>query len=302
MSEDSTPRTSRASDIRTGASGVVLMFLASGCLCIMAAAVKALGPGFPYAEAVMFRALLGLPLLLGLGWRQYQRGQSLRPRRADLLLLRGVLGLCTMIGNFYALQRGVLANIVVINRFQPVVVAIAAPLLIRETMPRLTIAALCLSLLGVLMVAQPSAAGVDTASAVALAATFTSAMAHLSVRRLSATDAPLTIVICFTAITTVGATTMALPVWSTPTVHQWGLLLAAALSATCGQLSMTVAYGRQPAPVVAAASYSSVVFALIIGYLFWKEVPNSLALGGAAVVTAAGVLLTLGSSTGSAAN
>jgi drug/metabolite transporter (DMT)-like permease len=55
--------------------------------------------------------------------------------------------------------------------------------------------------------------------------------------------------------------------------------------ASLGQLCMTVAYQYDRAPAVASASYTSVIPAVIYGYLFWGEVPHPLTwLGGGLIV------------------
>jgi len=273
----------------TGAmSGVALMLAACGCFAVMSALVKALGPGFPFAEAVMFRALFGL---VALGAAARWRRIALRPKRYDLLVVRGLFGLTAMSCYFYALQRGLLANVVMIGRLQPVLVALLAPLLLRERAQREVVAALALGLGGVLLVVRPSYAGVDAASVAALIATLASALAHLTLRRLGATDHPWTIVLVFSAITTVGGGLLALPAMVWPTGLQWTLLAGIAACATFGQLLMTTAYRREVAPVVSAAGYSWVVYALVLGVVFWGEIPDAAALAGGAAIVVGGVVL-----------
>jgi drug/metabolite transporter (DMT)-like permease len=54
---------------------------------------------------------------------------------------------------------------------------------------------------------------------------------------------------------------------------------------------MTSAYRVDRAPVVAAASYTSVLLSLIYGYLFWKEVPHPLAWLGGGLIVFGGLML-----------
>ena len=54
---------------------------------------------------------------------------------------------------------------------------------------------------------------------------------------------------------------------------------------------MTSAYRHDKAPVVAAASYSSVVLSVLYGYLFWKETPVPLAWFGGLLIIGGGLLL-----------
>lgn len=265
------------------------MVISSAAFTGMSALIKALGPDFPTAEAAMFRALFGLPVVAGLMWRARVSPRLSRPW---LMLVRGLFGLAAMLGFFYSLQRGVLANMVILHRSQPVWMAVLAPMLLKEKVPPSIGVVVAVSLVGVFMVVQPSSAGIDWASAAGLGGALSSAFAHMAVRRLSVTHHPLVIVFGFGLITTVGAALIAAPVLVIPSLRDLALLGGAALCATVGQVSMTMAYGRDRAPVVAAASYSSVVFSLLVGLLLWGELPNTLALtGGSAIVVAGGVLI-----------
>lgn len=273
-----------------GFSGVTLMVLASAAFSAMSACVKALGPAFPFAEAVLVRALLGLPLLLLLARAQRV---PLRMHRPALLLLRALLGFVGISSLFFALQRAPLAIVTLLNRLQPLFVAMLAPWLLGERTTRGTALVLLVSLAGTALVLRPASAHFDLPALVALVGAVFSALAHLAVRRLSASDHPLLIVIAFSLVEILGGTAFSLGRFVVPSLPQWGLLIGTGLAGTAGQLLMTHAYVHDEAPRVAAASYSSVVWALAIGYLVWRELPDPLALLGGGLIVAAGLTLVL---------
>ena len=66
--------------------------------------------------------------------------------------------------------------------------------------------------------------------------------------------------------------------------------VAMGLTATLGQLAMTRAYAHAPAAQVGPFIYSSVVFAAVLDWLFWRTLPDAFTLAGAALVVAAGIL------------
>ena len=272
-------------------NGVTLMVLASASFSLMSAFVKALGKGFPFAEVALFRALFGLPPVLLL-----IRRKKLSPKlnRPWLMLARGSLGFVTMLTTFYSLQRGKLAEITVVSRTQPIFVSLLAPLLLAERATGGVYVALLAGVVGTIMVVKPTPELINMPAAVRFGGSFTSALAHLAVRRLNATHQPEVIVLYFNLITLVGSTATALPHFVTPSATEWLLLMGVACFATIGQLLMTNAYRRDAAPVVSASSYSSVGFSLIIGYVFWSELPDTLALIGGLVVVIAGTALAYG--------
>lgn len=265
------------------------MIIASGFFSVMFALVKGLGPDLPFSEVVFFRALFSLPIILVLLRR---RRFSLRPRQWPLMLARGLLGLTAMSGYFFALQRGVMANIAVIARTQPIFVTFLSPVLVGDQIPRVALLALAMGFGGALLVIKPAALSLlDLACLVALGSAVFSALAHLAVRRLNATNPPEVIVLYFTLVIGIGGGLMSVPVFVLPDIRQWLFLASMALSATGGQILMTTAYSRDSAPVVSAAAYSIVLFALLFGYLFWLELPDAMSLVGGAVIVVAGVLL-----------
>lgn len=267
-----------------------LMVLASACFAAMSACVKALGPDFPFTEVALVRAALGLPALLLLA---RVRRVPLRVHRPALLLLRGLLGFSGVACLFFALQRAPLAIVTLLNRLQPLFVAALAPRLLGERTTRGTALVLLVSLAGAALVLRPTSAHFDLPVLVAVVGAFVSALAHLAVRRLSATDHPLLIVIAFSVVDVLGGTVFSIGRFVVPNLTQWGLLAGTALAGGAGQVLMTHAYVHDEASRVAAASYSSVVWALVIGYALWGELPDPLALVGGGLIVAAGLALLL---------
>jgi len=267
--------------------GAVLMLLASASFATMAAMVKAIGPGIPMTQLVFLRCLLALPVLF-LFIRQLSLPALVKAR--GVLVIRTLLGMTAMHAFFYALTHMPLADCIFIGRVQPLLLALFAPLVLGESAPRSAWFAIATGLAGVGLVMTP---GVNwsLAGAVAFGGAALSAGAHMLVRRLNRTDQPLIIVFNFIFLT--GAIS---GVWSIPnfvplTGRQWLLISGVAFFASLGQMLMTLAYRRDQAPAVAAASYSSVILSVFYGAFFWNEVPGIPALAGAALILTGGLFL-----------
>jgi drug/metabolite transporter (DMT)-like permease len=268
------------------------MLAASGLFSAMFAMVKALGPGFPNTEAAFFRALLSLPLMAALLWRSRRStGLSLRPARPALMAARGLFGCAAMLGFFYALPRGKLADLMIISRTQPIFITILARVILGERASRLALACLVGGFAGAFLVIKPGLGWLNLPAAIALGAAVLSALAHLAVRQLNATDPPLLIVLYFTLIVGTCSGLLSIPVFVVPDLRQLLLLVALAQCAAFGQLLMTTAYGRDTAPVVAASAYAIVLYGLLLGYLLWGEMPDGMALLGGVLIVGAGVVL-----------
>ena len=244
----------------------------------------------PIQEIMFLRTLVASPFLLIMALKQ---GKPLLAKDGKSMLVRSFLGAGAMLGFYYAITHMPLAECIFLGRTQPMFLACLAPLLIGEKTPRVAWLAIFLGLSGVALIIEPGFSWVSGAW-VALLAALLSACAHLMVRKLNRTDEPLTIVLDFTIIAALITGALALPVFVRPSLNHWFLLIGIAIFASMGQLLMTHAYRRDNAPVVAAASYSSVLLSIIYGYMFWGETVKALSILGGLFIVAGGITLVLG--------
>jgi drug/metabolite transporter (DMT)-like permease len=263
------------------------MILASASFSTMSALVKAVGQGIPPLQLVFLRCAFSVPVLL-LFVRL--RGRPLRVRAGKVLLFRTIFGLAAMIGFFYALANMPLADCIFIGRSQPLILALAAPFLIGERTPRAAAFAIVTGFVGVALIMKPAMEW-PLAAWITLGSAAFSALAHLMVRRLNATDPPLTIVLDFTFLAALVTAVPVLPGFVPLTGVQWLLVAGIVLCACLGQVLMTSAYRMDRAPVVASASYASVVLSVVYGYFFWGEIPQPLAWAGGALIVFGGLML-----------
>ena len=258
------------------------MFSASTCFVTMSTLVKTMGDSLPLAELMFLRCLLAIPFLLA---ALVKRGKPLIARAWNVLLLRTFFGTVAMFCFYYALTHMPLADCVFLGRTQPLLLTLAAPFIVGERAPKEAWVAILCGLSGSLIIMRPGLAW-SGAAWVALLAAATAAIAHLLVRKLSRTDDPGVIVFNFTALLAIASGVLCSQSFQVPTLRQWGLIAGISLLASSGQYLLTMAYGYDKAPAIAASSYASVVLSVIYGYFFWGEVPTpSTWIGGGCIVS-----------------
>lgn len=267
--------------------GAVLMLLASACFTTMAAILKAVGTDIPLVQLVFLRSVLSLPILFVILVAQ---GKPLAVKAKKVLIIRSCFGMVAMGCYFYALTHMPLAECIFIGRTQPLLLALLAPVIIQERVPRAAWFAIGTGIAGTAIIMKPAMAW-PLAAWVALAAAGAAALAQLLVRRLNRTDHPLAIVFNFLLVTAIVTSFGALPRYVPMSNEQWLLLIGVALFATAGQLLMTFAYRYDKAPAVASASYSSIVLSILYGYLFWGELPHPMAWFGGFLIVIGGTFL-----------
>ncbi|MBK7824480.1 DMT family transporter [Nannocystis sp.] len=282
--------------------GLLLMLLATAAFVGMSVCVKSLREaGMSTAEVIFFRMTPGLVWL----WFELRvhRKLELRPHRRDLVYLRSLFGIGAMATNFYAVQTLTLVQHNVLSLLQPVFIALLAPLLLRERMHAVVLAALVLAGGGALLVLDPGAAPAGLGAVplvpacLGVASALFSAFAHMTIRRTAAHESPELVVFYFA----LHASLFGL-VWSAASGglgHLFDLVSSATLAAlvglalfgVLGQIAMTRAYGHAPATLVAIVAYVGIPFSLLADILLWDAHAGVSALVGALLMVAAGLLL-----------
>jgi drug/metabolite transporter (DMT)-like permease len=276
--------------IRPSARGPVLMIGASLLFTAMVACVKVARQELGSIELMAWRAVIGVPVAGVLAWRV---GAAIRNRR--VMALRVGFGFCAMACFFTATKGLTLADLSLISRTQPLLLTVAAPLVLgasEKSGPRVWVL-LAAGMVGCAILVGPDLAVGSTWALWALGASASSAAAHLCLRVLGRTEQPAAVVFAFqTAVGAIafgwlGATgTLRLP----PT-ELWPYVLGAGLFATGGQLLMTEAYRQERAAVVAAASYTGPVWGVLGDVLFFAALPSGWDWVGGALIVAAGLAL-----------
>lgn len=270
---------------------VGLRFMAAGAFffAAMAALVKVAGGRFPTMEVVFARSVV----VLAITWATVRlRGGSLAGKEPRLLLLRGVLGFGALSCFYFGVIHLPLAEATVIQYTNPIWTGLLAGLFLGEAATRKESGLALVSLVGVVLVAQPTVLFGQGAAAplppgavaVALAGAVLSAGAYVTVRRLRA-EAAMTVVFWFAAISVL----LSLPAvllggWVLPRGGEWFLLLGVGITTHLGQVFLTWALQREAAGRATTVGYLQILFAAGWGWLLFGQLPNRLSLAGGAVI------------------
>ncbi len=272
--------------------GALLVVLASAMFAVMGAGIKTVSSALPVEMIVFFHNLFGLiclaPWLLRVG------AVGLTTRRFPSHTIRTMSGLAAMYCFFFALGRLQLGEAVLLNFSAPLFIPLLAFLWLREPVTRDLVWALGVGLAGITLILKPTAGIINPVALVGLFSGLLAAVATVSVRGLSRTEPPERIVFYFAGL---GTLVSGVPVplsWVTPDGTQWITLIAIGVFATGGQVFLTRGITLVPAAQVGPFTYSSVVFAAVIGWVIWGEVLDLMTGLGGALVCAGGVLVLRG--------
>ena len=266
----------------------------------MASLIKATAPSVPSGEAVFFRSLFAMPVIVL--WLGLRRELTTGFRASNPLghVWRGLVGTIAMGLGFAGLGYLPLPEVTAIGYAAPLLTVIFAAMFLGEDVRAFRISCVALGLVGVLIVVWPRlsiTSGDHLGQAEAFGAILVlggavfAALAQVFVRKLVMTEKTPAIVFYFSLTATI-LSLATLPFgWVIPTPTEAALLISAGLLGGVGQIFLTSSYREADASLVAPFDYASMIFALGIGYFVFSEVPTKTMLIGAAVVVIAGCLI-----------
>ncbi|WP_159351510.1 DMT family transporter [Roseomonas harenae] len=279
-------------DLRRGA---LLMLGATACFALMGAFVKELSTRYTFLELMFFRNAFSLPIVLAAGLRM---GALLRTRRLGGHAVRATSGLMGMGCAFFSLSLVPLADQTALNYTQPLFIILLAIPWLGERPGAARWAAVGIGFLGVVVVAAGQGAGGGAVTgglvlgySIAALGGFFGALSTMLVRQLSATE-PSTTIVLWQALLMTGLTGLALPfVWITPSLGDLGLLVLMGLIGGVGQVLNTEAFASAQVSSLGPYTYTGLLWAGLLGWLVWGEMPGVAMLAGSALIVGAGFIV-----------
>lgn len=268
-----------------------------GFACMAAMVKLASHRGLPLMEILAARALVSL-VISYVDVRR--RGVSLRGKNPGLLMARAVVGTLTLVCVYYSMTTLPLAEATVLQYLYPMFTALIALMFLGERVAVTTVICVALSVLGLLVMVQPLAL-LDgqlmdmppQALTAAIMGALGSAVAYVLVRRLSQQGEDASLIILYFPAVALPFSLILLggdAVW--PQGWDWGVLLLVGIFTQIGQLGLTWAMRTETASKATAYAYIQVLFAALLGWCLFEEVPGLwTVLGGALILLGAMVNL-----------
>lgn len=270
--------------------GIFFMLLAGLSFVGNDSLIKLTLSELPPMQVLMLRGLFGclwsLPVLLFFGF-----GKDISKAFRPWIVLRSLMELLAIMAFIRALAHMPIGDVTAIYQISPLLVTGGAALLWREKIRPPQYALIAVALVGALLVAQPGSA-TSTIYAVFPFLTAVGAAARDLTSRRVTVDVPglvvgfSTIVIVLAAATVLHVTT---ETWVQPSTNSISALAAAGFFLLLGQTFIFLAYRSSAAGAVAPFGYMFTFWAVLSGFFFFSEVPNTLSLAGMALIVSSGI-------------
>jgi drug/metabolite transporter (DMT)-like permease len=269
--------------------GACFVVVGAFLLIVMASLVKHLGKTLPAFEVLFVRFLAGLIVITPLVWRMGPK--IIKTSKIHLHAARGFVGFMGNLCFFFALIHLTLADTVTIQFSRPMIMIIVAALFLNEVIGLKRGIVTVLGFGGILLITKPFGGGFDPWFIVALGGTIFGTGVVLTIKLLSRTEETVTIMFYFALFTTLLAFIPAMFVWQTPTWTEVILLGLTGTLGIVGQGLFTHGVGLGETSFVMPFDYMRIVYAFILGIIWFAETPGWWSYGGAAIIIGSSVYL-----------
>ncbi|MSO75581.1 MAG: DMT family transporter [Alphaproteobacteria bacterium] len=270
--------------------GIIYMVLGSALYTVNDAAMKWLTAGYPVGELLALRGVFGfLPLLYLIARAGGPASLSIRSWRWQSF--RSVFVVASTFLFITGLNYLPLADAIAIGFASPLfITAMARPFLAEQVGWRRW-SAVAVGFVGVIIIIRPGGEGFHGAGLVIVAAALVGAVRDIITRRITATESSLA-----TSFFTISATVLAglatLPFgWVMPTSQDFALMVLCGILIGVSQYLVIESFRLTEVAVIAPFKYSSLLWAVLFGYLVWGETPDRWTALGSAIVVASGIYI-----------
>lgn len=270
--------------------GMTLALLAYSLLSVQDATIKWLVVTVPVVQVLFVRSAIVIAGCIAGGGRPLIR-QAIHSPVLGLLLCRGAITLVAWICYFTAARTLPLAQLLTLYFTAPVLVALLAAPLLGERVGRARWAAVGLGFLGTVAAANPAGLTVSLPAALVLVGAALWALGVILTRVIARHEPSLVQMLGNNVFFFVAAGILSVFDWHTPTRVESLLLLQVAVLGGLGQFCLFEAARRAPASVTAPLEYTALVWAFVLGFAVWGDVPTLPVFAGAALILGAGIML-----------
>jgi len=263
----------------------------------MSALIKA-ADRVPAGQAVFFRASMSLPIILVWLMIRAEVAEGLRTQSWKGHAVRGIAGSLAMGLGFAGLKYLPLPEVTALRFVTPIFIVLFSAVMLGERIRAIRITAVASGLAGVVIILWPrltlSGEGGELFGAgLVLASATLAALAQIFVKSMAGREQTAAIVFYFSLTATVLSLTTIPFGWVVPTGRELVLLVGAGIIGGAGQILLTSSYRFADAGVLAPFTYVSMIWAVLLGFVVFDEVPTVPMLSGAALIIAAGVAIWL---------
>jgi drug/metabolite transporter (DMT)-like permease len=270
--------------------GIFLALAASAFFASMHAVVRYVSDDMHAFEIAFFRNLFGfavmLPLLIRAG------PGRLKSHQPGLQFVRGIMGLMAMLTWFYGLSLVPIAQATALSFAATLYATIGAAFFLSERIRLRRWSALLVGFCGTLIVLRPGLLDIHIGTLAVIFSSVCWGMSLVVIKKLTRTDSTVSMVGWMTIMLTLGSLPPALAVWTMPSAEQIAWLVLVGILGTFGHLASISAFKLADATALFPFDFMRLVWASLIGFMAFSEVPDVWTWVGGGVIIASASYIT----------
>ena len=273
--------------------GAIFMMLSMAGFVLNDTLMKLVAHDLPLFQAILVRGVFACGLMAVLCWWMgvfKVKGGVVAALNHPMVFWRtvGEAG-----GTFFflsALFQMPIANVTAILQILPLTITLSAALFLGETVGWRRYLAIVIGLLGVLLIVKPGTEGFNLFAIYAVISTLFITLRDLVTRKIpEQTPSLLVSFLTAIAIMLMGAVGSFFETWQTITTYHVGGLFSAAAILMVGYVCSILAMRHGDVSFVAPFRYSILIWALLLGYFIFGDIPDLLSMVGAVIVVGTGL-------------
>ncbi len=267
---------------------IALFCFAVLCFIVMNTMVRYLGrAGYPVPEIVWARYLSHLLLIMAFFPRRITT--LLVSKRKAMQVFRSVLVLAATVCMFFAVREMPLADAVALSFSTPLFAVGLSVLILRERVGLRRWGAVAVGFAGMLIIIRPGAGTLQWAALLPIAMALFYATDQI-VTRMIRDAADALNALFYTALVGAIAASLVVPFfWRTPGPIDALMLVGTGFLGGLGHYAVILAYQRAEVSAVAPFAYTELIWAAILGFMVFGDLPDRWTFVGAGIIVASGL-------------
>lgn len=263
--------------------GIRYIMIAAFFFAVMNLFVKEAGD-LPVWQKCFFRNLVAGFIAIGMLLKKKERIVIAKGNRGALLL-RCIGGTLGILCNFYAIGKMNIADASMLNKLSPFFCIILSIFILKERPNKKEVLAVILAFAGALFVVKPSFQVECVPAVFGVLGGLGAGLAYTCVRKMSKNGMKSDVIVfCFAVFSCVSVIPGMILTYEPMTAKQLICLLLAGASAAGGQYGITAAYFHAPAKEISVFDYTQVIFAAILSFVFFRDLPDVWSFIGYAII------------------
>lgn len=279
-----------ASSSQNALRGIAFMLAGTLFMSLNNAVLKHMSEGYPAGQVLFMRgSFIFIPIAI-LIW--HAGGfRSARVASYGGHAIRAVFTVASAFMFVIGVRYLPLADATAISFAGPLFITMLATPVLGEYVGWRRWSAVLVGFLGVLIITRPTGDVVRLAVLLPLGSAFAAAMRDLITRRIAPRETSNSILVTTTAAVALSGLATLPMGWIVPTPQDLGIIALGGIVSGCGHYCMIETFRNAEAGLVAPFKYSSILYAVAMGYLFWGDLPDVWVIGGTVVLVASGLYI-----------